>query len=224
MIKHDSMIESFLAEYPRMRFRPTVDGTISLVGRFPFSASAEGLPDLTDEYRIRIDIVDQLDKALPVIYETGGRIPSSIDNHVNGDRTLCLGSPLSQRLKLGAKPTLTRFVELCLVPFLYAQSLREKGIAQFPFGELAHGSQGLIDDYMMIFGVEDTVVLMRLLDLLSMKRRRANKLPCPCGCGRRFARCRLHATANRARAILSRWDIKRAYKQLQGQIEPDEDL
>jgi hypothetical protein len=219
LIKHDSMIESFLADYPRMRFRPTVDGTISLVGRFPFSASAEGLPDITDEYRIRIDIVDRLDKALPVIYETGGRIPSSMDNHVNGDRSLCLGSPLSQRLQLGATPTLTRFVELCLVPFLYAQSLRERGVAQFPFGELAHGSQGLIDDYRMIFAVEDARVLMRLLELLSMKRRRANKLPCPCGCGRRFAGCRLHVTAHQARATLSRWDIIRAYKQLQGQIE-----
>jgi hypothetical protein len=219
LIKHDSMIESFLADYPRMRFRPTVDGTISLVGRFPFSASAEGLPAITDEYRIRIDIVDQLDKALPVIYETGGRIPSSMDNHVNGDRSLCLGSPLSQRLQLGATPTLARFVELCLVPFLYAQSLRQRGVAHFPFGELAHGPQGLIDDYRMIFAVEDARVLMRLLELLSMKRRRANKLPCPCGCGRRFAGCRLHVTAHRARATLSRWDIIRAYKQLQEQIE-----
>lgn len=140
MIKHDSMIESFLADYPRMRFRPTVDGSISLVGRFPFSASAEGLPDITDEYRIRIDIADPLDKALPVVYEAGERISSSIENHVNGDRSLCLGSPLSQRLQLGATPTLTRFVELCLVPFLYAQSLRERGVAHFPFGELAHGS------------------------------------------------------------------------------------
>ena len=212
------MIESFLADYPRMRFRPTVDGTISLVGRFPFSASAAGLPDITDEYRIRIDIVDRLDKALPVIYETGGRISSSRDNHVNPDSSLCLGSPLSQRLQLRATPTLTRFVELCLVPFLYAQSLRERDIANFPFGELAHGSQGLIDDYRMIFGVKDTGVLMGLLDLLSRKRRRANKLPCPCGCGRRFACCRLHATAHQARGSLSRWDIKRAYKELQEQI------
>lgn len=218
MIKHDSMIESFLADYPRMRFRPTVDGTISLVGRFPFSASAAGLPDVTDEYRIRIDIVDSLDKALPVIYEIGGRISSSRDNHVNGDRSLCLGSPLSQRLQLGVTPTVTRFVELCLVPFLYAQSLRERGVAHFPFGELAHGFQGLIDDYRMIFGVKDAVVLMSLLDLLSMKRRRANKLPCPCGCGRRFAACRLYETAHQAMATLSRWDIKRAYKELQVQI------
>lgn len=210
----DPAIEAFLDAYPMMRHRPTVGGAVRLAGRLVFSAISEGLPELGDEYRIQIDIAKPLDQSLPQVFETGGRIARERVNHVNPDGSLCLGSLLSQRLVLGTKPTLTDYVEKCLIPFLYAQSLREQGLALFPFGELEHGEQGLIDDYLKIFGVPDSASLRALMKMLALKRRRANKLSCICGCGRRFAACGLHARAHAARRTLSRLDIKRAYKEI----------
>ena len=210
----DPAIEVFLDAYPMMRYRPTVDGSVRLAGRLVFTAISEGLPELRNEYRVQIDIAKPLDQSLPQIFETGGRIPRERANHVNPDGSLCLGSLLGQRLVLGAKPTLTDFVKKCLVPFLYAHSLREQGLAMFPFGELEHGDQGLIDDYLKIFGVSDPGSLRALMKLLALKRRRANKLSCICDCGRRFAACGLHARAHAARRTLTRLDIKRAYKEI----------
>lgn len=210
----DSTIEAFLDIYPLMRHRPSVDGAIKLAGRLEFSAISEGLPSLRDEYHIQIDIVKPLDQALPQVFETGARIPRDGGHHVNPNGSLCLGSMLRQRLILGIQPTLVDFVEKCLVPFLYAQSLREMGVATFPFGELAHGTPGLIDDYLQIFGLSSTGSLRGLMSLLALKRRRANKLLCICGCGRRFAACSLHAQAHAAKSTLSRLDIKRAYQEI----------
>ncbi|WPU60322.1 hypothetical protein SQW15_27155 [Pseudomonas asiatica] len=210
----DPEIEAFLDAYPMMRHRPTVAGAVRLAGRLVFSAFSEGLPELGDEYRVQIDIAKPLDQSLPQVFETGGRIARERVNHVNPDGSLCLGSLLSQRLVLGAKPTLTDFVEKCVIPFLYAHSLREQGLALFPFGELEHGEQGLIDDYLKIFGMPDSASLRLLMKMLALKRRRANKLSCICGCGRRFAACGLHARAHAARRTLSRLDIKRAYKEI----------
>lgn len=207
-------IEVFLDAYPLMRHRPTVDGSVRLAGRLVFFAISEGLPELRSEYRVQIDIAKPLDQSLPQVFETGCRIPRERANHVNPDGSLCLGSLLSQRLVLGAKPTLTDFIEKCVIPFLYAHSLREQGLAVFPFGELEHGEQGLIDDYLKIFGVPDPGSLRALMKLLALKRRRANKLTCICGCGRRFAACGLHVRAHTARRTLSRLDIKRAYEDI----------
>lgn len=210
----DSTIEAFLDAYPLMRYRPSVIGTVRLTGRLEFSAVTEGAPPVQDEYRIQLDIANPLDRALPQVFEVGGRIPLEGRYHVNPDGSLCLGSMLRQRLILGAQPSLVDFVEKCVVPFLYGHSLRESGAAAFPFGELAHGPDGLIDDYRQIFGISDVNGLRRLMRLLALKRRRANKLLCSCGCGRRFAACSLHRKAHVARRTLTRLDIKRAYLEI----------
>ena len=210
----ESSVEVFLDAYPLMRYRPSAKGILRLAGRLEFAAVTEGAPSMTDEYRIQIDISSPLDRALPQVFEVGGRIPREGRYHVNPDGSLCLGSMLRQRLILGAQPSLVDFVDKCVVPFLYGHSLRESGAAELPFGELEHGAVGLVDDYRLIFDIPERDGLRRLMRLLAMKRRRANKLPCYCGCGRRFAACSQHRKAHVLRRTLSRLDIKRAYKEI----------
>src|SRR5205823_1562005 len=119
------------------------------------------------------------------------RIPRTGEYHVNtSDNTLCLGSPLSLLLKLSKKPTIDGFAESCLVPYLFAISRKLKNGGPLPFGELAHGRKGLRDDYAFLFGLRQPQNVGRVLQLLGMKKRRANKLPCPCGCRKRLGRCR----------------------------------
>jgi hypothetical protein len=58
-----------------------------------------------------------------------------------------------------------------------------------PFDELAHGVAGLLDDYRRILGFATDAACREALRLLALKRRIANKSPCPCGSGRRLGRC-----------------------------------
>jgi hypothetical protein len=67
---------------------------------------------------------------------------------------------------------------------------------EFPFGELAHGVRGIIEDYLDIFGLKTYNQVVNALVLLSMKKQRANKEPCPCGCGKRLGACPFHNKLN----------------------------
>ena len=137
--------------------------------------------------------------------ETGGRIPRTGEYHVNPtDNTLCLGSPLSLRLKLSKKPTLVGFSENCLVPYLFAVSYKLKNGGPLPFGELAHGEDGLIADYLQLFGLKTKKQLNCTFRLLGMKKRLANKFLCPCGCGIRLGRCQYNFRLREFRKVASR--------------------
>lgn len=72
------------------------------------------------------------------------------------------------------------------VPYLYAVSHKLQHGGPFPFGELAHGTPGALDEYVDLFGLEDRTKIKQALYLLGLKKRIANKRPCPCGCEKRL--------------------------------------
>lgn len=206
-------IGRLLEAFPRLRRRPVHQpGTALLEGAIAFEASPPGKPTIIDEYRVRIEVSLGSSSELPKAYEVGGRIPPGADNHINVDGDLCLGSPLAILAVLGSRPTLVAFVEKCLVPFLYAASWREQGLHGFPFHELAHGTVGLVDDYERIFLIKGRDRVAYALLLLALRRRVANKMLCPCGCGLRLAKCKLHASLAPFRLLAPRSFYRRQAK------------
>lgn len=194
-------LEAFLAEQPFMSLQPSAGGIIVLEGDFGFSAVYEGQPQIEDRYSIRIVVPQKFPNELPEVSEVGNRIPRLADFHVNGDGTLCLGSALSLMLLLQEQPTLTAFVTRCVVPYLYAMSLKLDHGVDFVFGELEHGTKGLVDDYRTLFGLKEGAQLPLALKCLLLKKRIANKRPCPCGCGKRLGKCRFNAKIRHFRQV-----------------------
>lgn len=183
-----------------MSLVPSTDGATTLEGRLDFCAAPDGGAEVEDSYKVRIELAGRL----PRVWESGHRIKRDLDNHIGADGTLCLGSPLRLAIFLAREASLVRFVDQCLVPFLYTATLRERGEKGFPFGALEHGEPGLLDDYEKILGLKGREALQRALHMLSLKRRVANKLPCPCGCGRRLGKCPLHDKLNQLRKVMPR--------------------
>jgi hypothetical protein len=185
-----------------MALKPT-DGENTVVeGHFEFSATYNGRT-ATDTFELRIVIKPALD-VLPKVWELGGRIPREPDSHAYPDGSLCLGSPIRLRMAISRNQTLLSFCDECIVPFLYAASLLEQGQQTRPLGELAHGSAGLIRDYEELFGVSGRAQVLSVLSLLQLRKRAANKRPCPCGCRRRVGRCPLHRRINPLRFVATR--------------------
>lgn len=200
--------DHFLNTQPGMALKPSQDGFTHIKGRFRLSASCEGSPAVDDAFQLHIKISRHQKWQLPVVYETGERIPRDGNHHVNPDGTLCLGAPIRLHKILGKKFSLTEFVERCVVPFLYAISLTEMGHQRFQFGELAHGIDGLIDDYLKLFGCSSREALKRYLHTLTLRKRRANKQCCPCNCGRKLVKCRTHKVMVEMRGITPRSLLK----------------
>ena len=86
---------------------------------------------------------------------------------------------------LAKSPSLPAFVEKLLIPYLFGFSYYERH-GTMPFNELAHGSRGIRQHIAGLFGARMTDAVVEFLHLAGMKKRRANKVSCPCGSGRRL--------------------------------------
>jgi len=194
-------LSQFLRDYPGMSTAPCSDTGVCLRGKFRFKAEVSGGDEIDDSYKLEIVVPDKFPQALPKVKETDGKIPRDGNFHVNPDGTLCLGSPLRLLRKVHSAPSLTSFADKCLVPYLYAVSYKLMHGGDFVFGELAHGDQGIVDDYSVMLGLKERHQVTRAIQLLAMKKRLANKKPCPCGCGRRLGACRFHHKLNEFRKM-----------------------
>lgn len=194
-------LSQFLDDYPGMSTAPCLVAGVCLRGEFRFKAIVSGGDEIVDSYMLEIVVPDKFPQALPKVMETGGKIPRDGNFHVNSDGTLCLGSPLRLLIKIQQSPSLTGFADQCLVPYLYAVSYKLIHGGDFVFGELAHGDQGIVDDYSKLLGLKDKHQVKQAIKLLGMKKKIANKMPCPCGCGKILGKCSFHQKLNEFRRM-----------------------
>lgn len=209
MYLSDADKSEFLAIFPEMRIVPSRDRSRVYEGQFRFVGESKEWGQVEDVYHLRI-VVDPNPRSLPQVWDMAGRVAQINSSHVNlaadGTRTgtLCLGSYLRLRMEAGQPLTLVGFAKRCIVPYLYAMTLREQGRPAFVFGELAHGSAGLLQDYEQILGVTGLSRVVSALHLAARRRRVANKSSCPCGCGRRLGKCEIHHRLNALRRLAPR--------------------
>ena len=193
-------IEELLRKYSSLRLVPRASGWVKLAGDVAFCAEGPNNQRIDDQYQIEILVPDQFPDSLPVVRETARRIAPSF--HTNHDGTLCLGAPTRLRLTLVESPSLLRFVERCVIPYLYGHSYWERH-GTLPFGELSHGAPGIRQDLMSLFGTNCEATIPEFVRLAAMKKRQANKKRCPCQSGRRLGRCH-HRRVNVLRQRLGR--------------------
>jgi hypothetical protein len=179
-------VEAFRNAYPDLRLTYLEGCGIVVEGPLDFRAIKDGFEPIEDVFELRCDVMAGFPKRIPLVFETEGRIP--VDYHKLENGALCLGSPVRQRMILADHPTLSGFVEALVVPYLYNRSYFERH-GCLPVGELEHGPSGLIEDYQHLFGVVGIEACLGMLQMLGMKKRDANKRPCPCGSGRRVGKC-----------------------------------
>jgi hypothetical protein len=188
-----------------MDIQPVTSADLHIEGFFDFAARSKVHDEITDSYQLRIAVPAAFPQDLPIVYELGGRIPRRRGYHVNPrDGSLCLGSRLRLLLTLATKPTLLGFAEKCLIPYLFAISRKLLQGGDFAFGELGHGSPGELADYVDLFGLKNAEQAKRTILYLGMKKRRANKFPCPCGCGERLGKCYFNRRVRRFRLLAER--------------------
>ena len=185
-----------------MSISPTRSEETKLAGHFDFIATGVG-QQIIDSFELEIVLPSGFPNDLPVVRELGHKIPAS-GFHVNPDGTLCLGSYLRLKKLLFESPDLVSFAKSSLVPYLFCVSIKLRDGGNFILGELDHGVEGIRDDYAEMFGLKATSQVIRTLELLGLKRRIANKLSCPCGCGMRLGRCVLHIRLNSLRRVATR--------------------
>ncbi|MDK9873078.1 hypothetical protein ACP3TN_15240 [Staphylococcus sp. IPLA37011] len=191
---------SFIDNYPEMHYGPVKAEGFSLIGTFDFIGNYKGLISIEDSYDLEIVVPDNFPYSLPIVMEKGGKIPRSEEFHINYDNTLCVATPLRASLDLSTKPNLSAYADKYLVPYLYAVSYKLHFGGDFVFGELEHGRNGIIKDYMDLLEIKDPYKILPSLKLLSNKKRVANKMECACGCSKRLGVCNFRLKINELRS------------------------
>lgn len=180
-------IKEFLEAQLGMGYGPLEAGNTVLQGEYRFRAVGEGEPPVEDGYNLKFVLPKAFPRDLPEVYEVDGCVSRKLDDHVEADGRLCLGSPL--RL-LGilqqwqAEPALLLYAQRFLEPYLYCVSL-----GRWIYGELAHGTEGLVQDYMKLLGLGTPEQVLYALYLLTLPRDEAGRKGCPCGCDRKLRQC-----------------------------------
>ncbi len=192
-------ITDVLVSHPGLRLRPTQSEALLLEGELYFHILGPTGRAISDAYNVAIHIPYSFPKVLATVFEVGSRIEKGFHKLVDG--SLCLGSPLRIRLALASDPTAFGLIERVILPYLYGHS-HFRATGTMPFGELAHGSLGLKRDFAGLFGASASSAAA-FAAVSALRRRVANKKPCPCGSGKRLGRCH-HRIVNALRCELGR--------------------
>jgi hypothetical protein len=179
-------LAKLLYEQPGLRVAPTASEELVLRGDVSFEATGPDGTVIVDHYSVELIVPADLSRTLPTARETGGRIPD--DFHKLSGGHLCLGAPTELRLRLTLEPTLDEFVNRIVIPYLYGHSYFERH-GRMPFGELPHGKVGIRYYLCGLFRAPGSARPEEFVRLASMKRRQANKRPCPCASGKRLGKC-----------------------------------
>lgn len=141
-----------------------------------------------DFYEVRLCVPANFPCQGPVVFETGGRVPKVVDRHVFPKHGNCCLGVWEEWLLTAPVRSFEAFLTGPLHDYFVSQSWFDaKG--EWPYGDRAHGENGIIESYAEILGVSNDVgVVAEYLRLLS-KARAKGHYPCPCGSGRRLRNC-----------------------------------
>lgn len=193
-------VEDLLSRHPGLRIAPTVDGTLRFRGDLDVAARSPDGISVYDRFGVEIAVPREFPSVAPDVRETEGRIPET--HHKLSRNRFCLGSPTAVRLQLLADPTLGGFVERLVIPYLFSFAYFERH-GRMPYGELEHGTDGIRQHLAELFGMPSRDAAIAATRLAAMRKRSANKRPCPCGSGRRLGRCH-NQCVNHYRRLLGR--------------------
>lgn len=197
-------IENFLIKYPEFRVYEINAQFFILKGQINNIVSHKKHGEVTLDYHLALHIPTNYPLSPPIIYEESNKIDITLDNHINYDGSFCLGTPHRIQAILRKKPSLILFYEECVLPFLYSVTIKINSNTNFVFGETAHGTVGIILDLKDLFRLRNVKQVSKMLLVLSLPKKQANKSTCPCGCGKRLTQCTYFNTVLSMRKYLTR--------------------
>jgi len=158
-----------------------------LQGSFPIHYNEQEI----DRFVIRIEIPLNYPRSIPRVWEIGGRIPRILKRHINvRDGSACLFLEFERWQYFPPGSTLIDFLDGPIRSFLLMQCCFEKGIS-WSHGERSHGRTGIIEYFQELTGVEQSDIIVKLIEYVSKTGKKGVRghLFCPCGSGKIIRKC-----------------------------------
>lgn len=201
-------VRAALCAYPTLHLFVNDNG-VEIRGTFPVLGTNG---EVLDEYRVVIALTAAYPRALPVVRETGGRIPWTLDRHVlSGSGTCCVVLPDARWEEFPEGAPFRDYLAGPLRNYFLGQGIVERG-GKWPFGEWGHGNKGPLEYYGQLFGTQDPAAIRRFLELIGWPNEHTRPR-CACGSGKRLSKCCL-AKVTDLRSKLSRRTVRGAFARL----------
>jgi hypothetical protein len=187
--EHPELVEQIRvdlrASYGSLHLFIEPDGRAEVRGTFPVR-SADGVE--RDRFSVSIELRADYPESLPVVRETGGRIPWKADFHVEeADGAACVLIPDDRWRSFPQGAPFRQFLDGPVYDYFLAQSLVALG-EPWPFGQWSHGGAGLLEYYRELLQTTDDLTVARFVYVLAqpLLNRRCD---CPCGSTRKLRDC-----------------------------------
>lgn len=203
------------ARYPNLHLHVVGDRAV-ISGTFP----VRGPDDVEiDSYQVSIELPDDYPESLPIVRETGGRIPWQVDFHVEPNGRACVILPDDRWRSFPVGARFSAYLAGPLHNFFLSQTAHAE-TGQWPFGEWGHGKEGIFQHYRDLLGTRDDATVRRfLLVLAKLDLNRGQD--CPCGSGKKVKRCCAIRIAD-LRSKVSREAAARSLAHVNGRWVPPE--
>lgn len=142
---------------------------------------------VNERYSIEISFPPDYPNTLPVVRETGGKIPRLVDRHVNENNgTACVCVPDEWFIDR-TDSSFATFLKIPVNNYFLSQQHYEIH-KKWPFDERKHGKEGILDFYKEHFATDDLDVIKKYLEYLSQNTIKGH-WDCPCGSGKKLRKC-----------------------------------
>jgi len=142
---------------------------------------------LWETYDVNIAIPKSYPDELPLLFETGNKIPKEIDRHINSNGSCCLAPRAKAHKVLAGGINLLAWLDKLAIPFLANQFLWEK-THKFAGKEFSHCSQGIIEYYRELWGQLSIKEIVEKLKIIVGREIGRNE-KCYCGSDKKFKYC-----------------------------------
>jgi hypothetical protein len=190
--KEDSnkQVASLLERYPNLTVTSKTENKVDIKGKIHINRNCDKI-SVCKEYGIEISIPLNSDK-LPTVRDTEKYIRNY--PHLNWNKDLCLATDTDIYLRfrngLDLIGWMRDYVEIYFVSYEYY-----KRYNRFPFGERAHGSQGILQFYRDYFNLSTTEQAKAVIIYALTQKYKGHHI-CPCGSGKKLRNCHGEAILN----------------------------
>ena len=141
-----------------------------------------------DTYHVKVIFPNNYPKAIPTMYEIGGKIPQKGSYLVNSDGTCCLAVPALEMILLSRGINIKNFITELAIPYLANQTYKRKK-GKFAGEEFEHGIQGLYDFYSETFQSKDPILIVKSIQKIILNELPDRNKPCYCGSNKKYKHC-----------------------------------
>ncbi len=178
----EKLKEDISSDFPNLNVYVEGD-TVFVRGDFPIKYE----DTIPDRYKIEIEVPYDYPDSIPVVRDIGGRIPRTPEFHMFSDGRCCLFVPDAKEEVLPKGSSFLDFLNGPVRNFFLGQALVFRG-QPWPFGERAHGLNGIMEYLTELVGTPDLQTIVNYLNYMSRPNVKGH-WPCPCGSGKCLRNC-----------------------------------